>query len=100
MTHALDQLKQFANLDLQRAARTGIPEVVRPDQTGLSVPPCDAPGLAAALGRLLDDSRLRVALATQARALVEREFDVRRTSGQLRDVLGAAARIRVPAEVV
>ena len=28
MTRALDQLKQFANLDLHRAARTGIPEVV------------------------------------------------------------------------
>jgi pyridinium-3,5-biscarboxylic acid mononucleotide synthase len=28
MTHALEQLEQFANLDLRRAARTGIPEVV------------------------------------------------------------------------
>lgn len=28
MSHAIDQLKQFANLDLGRAARTGIPEVV------------------------------------------------------------------------
>jgi colanic acid/amylovoran biosynthesis glycosyltransferase len=79
---------------------TGIPEVLRPDQTGLSVPPGDAPGLATALGRLLDDSGLRVALAAQARALIEMEFDVRRTSGQLRDVLGAAARTPVPAEAV
>ncbi|HET7196390.1 MAG TPA: glycosyltransferase family 4 protein [Nocardioides sp.] len=79
---------------------TGIPEVVRPDRTGLSVPPGDVPGLATALGRLLDDSRLRVALAAQARTLIEREFDVGRTSGQLRDVLGAAARRPVPAEVL
>src|SRR5205085_8451969 len=28
MTHALEQLETFANLDIQRAARTGIPEVV------------------------------------------------------------------------
>jgi pyridinium-3,5-biscarboxylic acid mononucleotide synthase len=28
MPHSLDQLEQFANLDLARAARTGIPEVV------------------------------------------------------------------------
>jgi len=28
MAHLLEQLEQFANLDLQRAARTGIPEVV------------------------------------------------------------------------
>jgi pyridinium-3,5-biscarboxylic acid mononucleotide synthase len=38
MTHALDQLDQFAHLDLRRAARTGIPEVVlaerkTPEQT-------------------------------------------------------------------
>src|SRR6478735_1364530 len=28
MTHALEQLEHFANLDIHRAARTGIPEVV------------------------------------------------------------------------
>src|SRR6266542_2812903 len=28
MTHALEQLEHFARLDLRRAARTGIPEVV------------------------------------------------------------------------
>lgn len=38
MTHALDQLEQFAHLDLRRATRTGIPEVVlaerkTPEQT-------------------------------------------------------------------
>jgi colanic acid/amylovoran biosynthesis glycosyltransferase len=79
---------------------TGIPEVVRPDQTGLLVPPGDVRALARALGRLLDDRRLRGTLAANARALVEREFDVRRTSAELRAVLGGAARTKVPLEAV
>jgi colanic acid/amylovoran biosynthesis glycosyltransferase len=79
---------------------TGIPEVVRPDRTGLLVPPGDVRALAGALGRLLDDSQLRVTLASNARTLVEREFDVRRTSAQLRAVLRGAARTHVPLEAV
>jgi colanic acid/amylovoran biosynthesis glycosyltransferase len=71
---------------------TGIPEAVRPGHTGLLVPPADAPALAVALGRLIDDRELRVRLALNARALVERDFDVRSTSEQLRDVLAGATR--------
>jgi len=78
---------------------TGIPEVVRPEQTGLSVPPGDVPALASALGRLMDDRRLRVRLAANARSLIEREFDVRRTSAELREFFGASARSPVAAEV-
>jgi colanic acid/amylovoran biosynthesis glycosyltransferase len=78
---------------------TGIPEAVRPEHTGLLTPPGDPAALAKALARLLDDADLRVRLATNARALVESEFDVRQTSERLRDVLVSASRTRAPAVV-
>jgi colanic acid/amylovoran biosynthesis glycosyltransferase len=78
---------------------TGIPEVVRPDSTGLLVPPGDARALAGALDRLLDDRGLRLRLAVNARSLVEREFDIRHTSARLRELLGTTA-TRAPAAVV
>ena len=37
----------------------GTPEIVRDGETGLLVPPSDAPALAAALARVLDDPDLR-----------------------------------------
>jgi colanic acid/amylovoran biosynthesis glycosyltransferase len=78
---------------------TGIPEAVRPEHTGLLTPPGDPAALAKALARLLDDADLRVRLATNARVLVESEFDVRQTSERLRDVLVSASRTRAPAVV-
>jgi colanic acid/amylovoran biosynthesis glycosyltransferase len=78
---------------------TGIPEAVRPDRTGLLVPPGDARALAGALDRLLDDRGLRLRLAVNARSLVEREFDVRHTSAQLRELLGTS-KTRAHAAVV
>lgn len=62
---------------------TGIPEVIEHERTGLLVAEHDPAGLAAALGRLLDDRRLRSALARRARALVEREFDAEQQARQV-----------------
>jgi colanic acid/amylovoran biosynthesis glycosyltransferase len=62
---------------------TGIPEVVRDGVTGLLVPEADPVALAGALERLLDDGGLRVALASAARTLVEREFDVTAQAARL-----------------
>lgn len=70
---------------------TGIPEVVRDGCSGLLVGESDPPRLAEALGRLLDDAALRVRLAEQARALVEREFDVHRQADALRRLFAGAA---------
>jgi len=78
---------------------TGIPEAVRHDDTGLLVPPEDPTALARALARLLDDAELRLRLATNARVLVEQEFDIRSTSAHLREVLVNAARTHAPAVV-
>ncbi len=68
---------------------TGVPEVVRDGETGLMVRQNDATALADALERLLDDSRLRVRLAGNARSVVEEDFDVRRNAAKLREVFEA-----------
>jgi glycosyltransferase involved in cell wall biosynthesis len=59
---------------------TGIPEVVRDQETGLLVPEDDPSALAAALGSLIADADLRARLAAAARALIVDEFDARRQS--------------------
>jgi colanic acid/amylovoran biosynthesis glycosyltransferase len=68
---------------------TGIPEVVRDQETGIQVPQRDPLALAAALERLLDDRELRVRLASQARAFMEREFDIHKTTARRRALFHA-----------
>ncbi len=80
---------------------TGIPEAVRPDDTGLLVPEGDPVALADALRRLLDDEVLRTRLTRRARALVERDFDVERQARDLRRVfVESAESARVPGRPV
>ncbi|MDJ0708620.1 MAG: glycosyltransferase family 4 protein [Leptolyngbyaceae cyanobacterium MO_188.B28] len=67
---------------------TGIPEVVRDEETGLSVPQNDPMALATALKRLLADPDLRVRLAAQARHLIESEFDIHRNADAVRALFG------------
>jgi len=71
---------------------TGIPEVLRDGRTGLAVAQRDPAGLASALGRLLEDARLRLALARAARALIEESFDADRTAAAVRAAIGCSAR--------
>jgi len=70
---------------------TGIPEILRNADTGLLVRQHDVSALAAAIGWLLDDVELRVALARKARKLIEGEFDVLTNSARLRSVFREAA---------
>src|SRR5438876_2751404 len=72
---------------------TGIPEVVRDGETGVMVPQCDPEALAAALERLLTNSALRVQLATQARRLIEAEFDIRRNAARRRALFQVADQV-------
>jgi len=65
---------------------TGIPEVLRHEDTGLMVAQRAPSALADAMERLLGDAALRVRLAGNARALVEREFDIHRNAGRLRSM--------------
>jgi NCAIR mutase (PurE)-related protein len=53
MTHALEQLEQFANLDLGRSARTGIPEVVLAERKSPEQTLAIARRLLGELGRVL-----------------------------------------------
>lgn len=55
---------------------TGIPEVVRHDETGLLVPERDPFALADAIQRLAQEPALRRRLAQQARTLIQTDFDV------------------------
>lgn len=69
---------------------TGVPEVIRDGETGLMVPQRDPAALAAAIGRLLDDTALRERIARAARTLIERDFDVDRNAALLRSLFADA----------
>ncbi len=71
---------------------TGIPEVVRHNETGLIVPQHDPNALADACEKLLDDEELRIRLAAQARQLIEEQFDIQRNSACLRALFHEAQR--------
>ena len=64
---------------------TGIPEVVRHDDTGLMVPEGDANVLADTCQRLLEDRALGSRLVGRARKLIEERFDIDRNTGRLRE---------------
>ncbi len=70
---------------------TGIPEVVRDGETGLIAEQNNPASLANAIERLLDDSALGVRLATNARRLIEAEFDIHRNTPVLRAIFAAAS---------
>ncbi len=74
---------------------TGVPEVLRDRQTGLMIPQHDPQTLASAIEQLLTDTALRVRLATQARQLIETEFDIHHNTASLRTVFRAAKKLDV-----
>jgi glycosyltransferase involved in cell wall biosynthesis len=69
---------------------TGIPEIVRDGETGLTVPQRDPRALAAAIERLFASPALRRELAFRARRLIEEEFDIRRNAARLRQIFATA----------
>lgn len=66
---------------------TGIPEIIRHEQTGIIVAQEDSTQLAVQLKRLLGDPQLCQSLATNARALVEEAFDARKNVGEIRKLV-------------
>jgi len=54
----------------------GCRDAIEPDTTGLLVPSHDAPALAAAISRLVNDDALRQKMGHAGRVLAEREFDI------------------------
>ena len=69
---------------------SGIPELVRPEETGLLVEADDPPALAAALARLLSDLALAQRLARRARQVVEEEFNILRSAAQLEALMAGS----------
>jgi colanic acid/amylovoran biosynthesis glycosyltransferase len=65
---------------------TGIPEILRDRQTGILIPPSDAIALAAALEQVLSHPAQRVAMAENARDLMEKEFDIHQNSAVMRQI--------------
>ena len=70
---------------------TGIPEVLRDDETGLMVPEGDATALADACQRLLEQRRLGARLVGHARKLMEERFDIDRNTEMLRETFQPVA---------
>ena len=70
---------------------SGIPEVLRDDDTGLVVPEGDAAAIADAVERLLDDPALGTRLGAAARTFVSSEFDLTRNINRLVDRFAAVA---------
>lgn len=64
---------------------SGIPELVRDEDTGLLVPPGNAEALHHAILRCWHEPRAAAARALRAHALVAREFDVQQNTAQLAD---------------
>jgi glycosyltransferase involved in cell wall biosynthesis len=64
----------------------GIPDVVHHGETGLQVPQHDPVALAAAIERLLAEPGLGVRLATNARGLMEAEFNIRHNTERRRAI--------------
>lgn len=68
---------------------TGIPEVLRHEQTGLMVAERDAQALAEACERLLLDPDLCSELARNGRRLVEEQFDIDKNTAKMRAFFSA-----------
>lgn len=65
----------------------GCREYARHGETALVVPPRDAPAMAEAIGRLLEDETLAKELAANGLDLVERDFDWDRRTVELEEIL-------------
>lgn len=76
------------------SALSGIPELVEDGVSGILVQPGDAPGIAAALKRLLADPGLRLRLGGRGRERVEAEF---RLDGTVVDLISRIDRHAEPA---
>ena len=76
-----------AGLPLIATDLAAIPEIVHDGHTGLLVPPGDPVALSRALGRLVVDRPLRLALGSGALELVRRQFDAKTNAQRLLELI-------------
>jgi len=69
----------------------GIPDAVRDGLTGLLVPPKNAPAIADAVGRLVEDARLRASLGKTGREYVARHYDWNQNTAQMASIYARLA---------
>src|SRR5581483_9240625 len=81
---------QSQGLACVATAVSAIPELIRPEQTGLLVPPRDPPALAAALERLIGDPDLRARLGAAGRQRLIETFSHHHGIDQLAALFGLA----------
>src|SRR6266480_2738345 len=72
----------------------GIPESVVDGETGLLVPPEDTMALAKALGRLIEDAKLRLHYGRAGRARIEQHFRIEHTVAPLIELLQKTTGVR------
>ncbi|GAB4554343.1 MAG: glycosyltransferase family 4 protein [Pleurocapsa sp.] len=70
---------------------TGIPELIRHQETGLIVSQNNAKALAQALQKMLQNPALRVKFASEARKLMESEFDIHTNAAALRKLFQSSS---------
>lgn len=70
---------------------TGVPEVVKHGTTGLCIEQRNPQALAEALRLILENPAMRDRLASEARAMIERDFDVDQNAAYLRSFFSARA---------
>lgn len=75
----------------------GVPDAVREGETGLLVDAASSAAVAAALGRLLDDSALRARLGQGGRRAVEEYYNWERMAREVEGLLGRVVEGKVPA---
>ena len=77
----------IAGLPLVSTDVGAISELVRPEETGLLVPPGDDVALATALDRLVSDPALRRSLGANAQRVVRDEFNAAENTSRVVDLL-------------
>ncbi|HKY32630.1 MAG TPA: glycosyltransferase family 4 protein [Candidatus Polarisedimenticolia bacterium] len=75
-----------SGLPVVSTAISGIPEAVRDGESGLLVPERDAPALARAIARMIDDPALRGRCSRQGRAVAESLFGIEASGRALADL--------------
>jgi glycosyltransferase involved in cell wall biosynthesis len=78
-----------AELPVVATRLTGIPEIIRPGETGLLFEMNDVDGIASAIETVAADPYTAAAWARNGRRLVEQDFDQRINSARLLDLMRA-----------